>query len=571
MPAHDAARRRLSLAVQAEDAGWTHGAGAPTRLRRAARRVPRPARLGGGRRRRAAAARPRPGRPDGAALGQRRRRPAARLRARGARRRAAASASCAARSAAAPADDARSEPLVDARRVLRRAVAVERRDGAPLRVLLTSVPLHDDAARRAGSSASCASPTPSASPTSCGPRTSASGPWPTARRSPSSAPRPACGSPTSTTGPASCSAHRPPALEGMGWLAARAPRGPAGRHLGDDPCARGGGAGAAPAGAAQRRRAALGARPHRPGARRPAATPASSARSRTSPSARPSRPRWPTRRSRDALTGLLNRRRLLELLDERPRPQPHRGRRAARAAVPRPRRLQAGQRRARPPGRRRAARRGVAPAARGGARGRRRVALRRRRVRGRCAAACTTRPTPATSRGGVLEAVTGPRRCSARRPCTVSRQPRRGASPAPSHVEAEDVLRDADVAMYQAKAAGKDRWALFDEQARARARERVELAHDLRRAVEQDASRCTTSRSSGSRAPGERPGLASVEALARWSTTSGTARCRRPSSSSWPRRTAWSRSSACRCCAGRARRWWRGGRARRRRRRGRCR
>lgn len=52
------------------------------------------------------------------------------------------------------------------------------------------------------------------------------------------------------------------------------------------------------------------------------------------------------------------------------------------------------------------------------------------------------------------------------------------------HLEAEDVLRDADAAMYQAKAAGKDRFVLFDEAARERYRRRHQLVMDLRVALE---------------------------------------------------------------------------------------
>ena len=85
------------------------------------------------------------------------------------------------------------------------------------------------------------------------------------------------------------------------------------------------------------------------------------------------------------------------------------------------------------------------------------------------------------------------------------------------HAEAEDVLRDADVAMYQAKAAGKDCWALFDEQARLRAQDRVDLARDLRAAVEADeltvhyqpVVRLSVGGDSA-------PTLVGVEALARW-------------------------------------------------------
>jgi len=49
---------------------------------------------------------------------------------------------------------------------------------------------------------------------------------------------------------------------------------------------------------------------------------------------------------------------------------------------------------------------------------------------------------------------------------------------------AEVLVRDADTAMYQAKDAGRDAVAVFDESMRTRVSERVELEHDLRRAVE---------------------------------------------------------------------------------------
>jgi diguanylate cyclase (GGDEF)-like protein len=48
----------------------------------------------------------------------------------------------------------------------------------------------------------------------------------------------------------------------------------------------------------------------------------------------------------------------------------------------------------------------------------------------------------------------------------------------------EDLLRDADAAMYRAKARGKARWELFDERMRARARERLETESALHRALE---------------------------------------------------------------------------------------
>jgi diguanylate cyclase (GGDEF)-like protein/PAS domain S-box-containing protein len=117
----------------------------------------------------------------------------------------------------------------------------------------------------------------------------------------------------------------------------------------------------------------------------------------------------------------------------------------------------------------------------------------------------------------VLEAVTGPVVLAAG---SVTVSGSLGVVVAgPAHAEGEDVLRDADIAMYQAKAAGKDRWALFDELARTRARDRVELAQDLRVAVEQDGLEVHYQplvRLTGR--PDERPVLASVEALARWTS-----------------------------------------------------
>jgi diguanylate cyclase (GGDEF)-like protein/PAS domain S-box-containing protein len=86
-----------------------------------------------------------------------------------------------------------------------------------------------------------------------------------------------------------------------------------------------------------------------------------------------------------------------------------------------------------------------------------------------------------------------------------------------AHAEAEDVLRDADVAMYQAKAAGKDCWAVFDESARQQAQRRVDLARDLRAALERgelDVHYQPVVRVPAS--PGAAVELVSVEALARW-------------------------------------------------------
>jgi diguanylate cyclase (GGDEF)-like protein/PAS domain S-box-containing protein len=49
----------------------------------------------------------------------------------------------------------------------------------------------------------------------------------------------------------------------------------------------------------------------------------------------------------------------------------------------------------------------------------------------------------------------------------------------------EEMVRDADIAMYRAKAGGRERTALFDQEMRAAAVARLELENDLRRAVEQ--------------------------------------------------------------------------------------
>ena len=112
----------------------------------------------------------------------------------------------------------------------------------------------------------------------------------------------------------------------------------------------------------------------------------------------------------------------------------------------------------------------------------------------------------------LLDAVTGPLLLGTR---TVAVSGSIGVVVAgPGHAEAEDVLRDADVAMYQAKSAGKDCWAVFDEQARLRAQQRVGLAVDLREAVERE--QLTVHYQPVVHLDGDVPVLASVEELARW-------------------------------------------------------
>jgi diguanylate cyclase (GGDEF)-like protein/PAS domain S-box-containing protein len=53
-------------------------------------------------------------------------------------------------------------------------------------------------------------------------------------------------------------------------------------------------------------------------------------------------------------------------------------------------------------------------------------------------------------------------------------------------LDPETVLRDADTALYQAKASGKARWALFDERVRQGVTTRLAMANGLRRALEHD-------------------------------------------------------------------------------------
>jgi diguanylate cyclase (GGDEF)-like protein/PAS domain S-box-containing protein len=54
------------------------------------------------------------------------------------------------------------------------------------------------------------------------------------------------------------------------------------------------------------------------------------------------------------------------------------------------------------------------------------------------------------------------------------------------HPQAEDYLRDADTAMYRAKAQGKGRYEVFDADMRNRITQRLEVENDLRRALERD-------------------------------------------------------------------------------------
>ncbi|QDH71837.1 EAL domain-containing protein [Lysobacter alkalisoli] len=56
----------------------------------------------------------------------------------------------------------------------------------------------------------------------------------------------------------------------------------------------------------------------------------------------------------------------------------------------------------------------------------------------------------------------------------------------PRYRNGADLLRDADAAMYRAKAAGRDRWAIFDQAMRDQAVRILDLEADLRRAINND-------------------------------------------------------------------------------------
>ena len=52
------------------------------------------------------------------------------------------------------------------------------------------------------------------------------------------------------------------------------------------------------------------------------------------------------------------------------------------------------------------------------------------------------------------------------------------------HASADELIRDCDIAMYQAKAGGKGRITVLDQQARAEARDKLRLVAELRDAIE---------------------------------------------------------------------------------------
>jgi diguanylate cyclase (GGDEF)-like protein/PAS domain S-box-containing protein len=84
----------------------------------------------------------------------------------------------------------------------------------------------------------------------------------------------------------------------------------------------------------------------------------------------------------------------------------------------------------------------------------------------------------------------------------------------PHHRSPDDIIRDCDIAMYQAKARGKGCIIVLDEDTRTAAYDTLNLVSELQHAIAQ--RHLTLSYQPVVRRHGDHPELASVEALARW-------------------------------------------------------
>ena len=239
----------------------------------------------------------------------------------------------------------------------------------------------------------------------------------------------------------------------------------------------------------------------------------------------------------DDLTGLANRA-LFKDRVEHALTRRAQGRRLGRPAVPRPRPLQDRQRQPGPHRRRRAPHRHRratphGPAARGHDRpaGRRRVRdPRRRRHAPEDVLALAER---------VLRPSTAPFRLRDREitiRCSIGVVLASGG-----HHTADDLLRDADVAMYRAKVSGRGSYALFEPSMQAEVAARQELESDLREAIEHE--RLTLAYQP---IVDLRDGASSPSRRSRAGRIPSVATSRRRSSSRAPRRAA----SSCRSVAG---------------------
>ena len=235
---------------------------------------------------------------------------------------------------------------------------------------------------------------------------------------------------------------------------------------------------------------------------------------------------------RDALTGAANRRSFQASLERVIEANTERRDRVAGRPVHRPRRLQGHQRHPGPRRRRRAPGRRDRADRRAGPRRRRRGPARRRRVRDPHRG--PARP-PARAGDGRAPRPRAPGAVPARRPVRLDLGVSIGVAGARDAVEgAADMVRNADVAMYMAKAGGKAGFQVFDPGMHQAVRDRHEMAMDLQHAVELDQLHLRYQPIIDLET-GRLPG---VEALVRWQHPERGPRRRRATSSRSPRSTA---------------------------------
>jgi PAS domain S-box-containing protein len=187
----------------------------------------------------------------------------------------------------------------------------------------------------------------------------------------------------------------------------------------------------------------------------------------------------------DPLTGLCNRAVFVEGLGRRLTEfKERRGGSRFAVLVSRPRSVQGGQRQPRTPGGRRTAVGGGAPSRVVSASGRRARQARRRRIRDsaerarrRSAGQCRRLPHPEIVELAVLDWRARGFHLGKHRDSRSARA---------QYNNPEEIMRDADVAMYHAKSGGKARHEVFDADMHARALDRLGLESDLRHAVNQN-------------------------------------------------------------------------------------